>query len=151
MKKKHVIGIALFWILCAIWFLAYKEYTNIVGTVVYLKSVPVDPNDVFRGDYVILWYDISSINCVANEWDAIYIPLTVPAVWAAVWGACSTSKPEWLFIRWTKKWSRNVFGIEKYFVQEGTGKEIEQKRATMLVKVKIDNFGRSLVKGFKFE
>ena len=40
---------------------AYKEVTLRFGTEVMLQTVPVDPRDLFRGDYVTLRYGISTL------------------------------------------------------------------------------------------
>lgn len=153
MKRKQLIWISVFWGICLVWFLLFKEYTNFFGTEIFLKSAPIDPNDVFRWDYVRLGYDISSIPCPGEYGSTIYIPLTIWVNNLAIGGVCSTSKPtNTLFIKWTKKSSsRNIFGIEQYFVQEGKGKELEDMRSSMLIKLKVDNFGRALIKWFKFE
>ena len=37
-----------------------NEYTLIHGHKLMLKTVPVDPRDLLRGDYVILDYEISN-------------------------------------------------------------------------------------------
>src|SRR5262249_27649233 len=38
-----------------------KAYTLATGRTVTLRTVPVDPHDLFRGDYVELNYEISSV------------------------------------------------------------------------------------------
>lgn len=43
-------------------FILYKEYTLRTGTEVILKTEPVDPRDLFRGDYVVLNYEISTLD-----------------------------------------------------------------------------------------
>lgn len=42
--------------------IAYKQYWLTRGERILLRTVPVDPRDIFRGDYVQLRYDISSID-----------------------------------------------------------------------------------------
>ena len=147
MNKNNFIGIWIVWIVFIWWFLVYKEYINIFGQSIYLQSAAVDPNDIFRWDYVILSYDISTISCPWKAWDTIYIPLLIGSwnIWSG--NSCSNNKPSsWLFIAWKKTAGNNIFGIEKYFVQEWKGKEIESYRWSMLISVKIDTFGRSLIK-----
>ena len=53
MKKNVFLYIGLFWLVLILGFVAYKEMTLQTGEEVVLKTVPVDPRDLFRGDYVI--------------------------------------------------------------------------------------------------
>lgn len=153
MNRKYFIIIWLLWFIIIWWFIFYKEYTNIFGESIYLNSAPVDPNDIFRWDYVILSYDISRFECSWDIWTTIYVSLVNSwGIWYA--NGCSNTKPQnWIFIKGKKDQNnqRNKFGIEKYFVQEWKGMEIESHVWKMLVEVKIDNFGNALVKWFKFE
>ncbi len=41
--------------------IAYRQYWVATGERVLLKTAPVDPRDIFRGDYVRLSYEISSL------------------------------------------------------------------------------------------
>src|SRR3989338_4758329 len=60
-NKKIFILVAIIWIVLIGGFVAVKEYTLKTGQEVLLKTTPVDPRDLFRGDYVVLRYDISNI------------------------------------------------------------------------------------------
>ena len=60
--KKIFYLTVVFWLLIFSGFIAYKEYTLRTGTEVTLKTVPVDPRDLFRGDYVVLNYEISTLD-----------------------------------------------------------------------------------------
>ena len=42
--------------------IAYRQYWVATGEKILLKTTPVDPRDIFRGDYVSLRYEISSLN-----------------------------------------------------------------------------------------
>ncbi|NWF94440.1 MAG: GDYXXLXY domain-containing protein [Syntrophaceae bacterium] len=42
--------------------IAYRQYWVATGERILLKTAPVDPRDLFRGDYVNLRYDISTID-----------------------------------------------------------------------------------------
>jgi uncharacterized membrane-anchored protein len=42
--------------------IGYRHYWLATGERVLLRTVPVDPRDIFRGDYVRLSYDISSLD-----------------------------------------------------------------------------------------
>jgi len=61
MKIKFVIIVLLQTILLTC-IIAYRQYWVATGEKILLKSAPVDPRDIFRGDYVALRYDISSLD-----------------------------------------------------------------------------------------
>ena len=61
-KKNLFVIIAIFWLVIIGGFVAYKEFTLKTGDEILLKTLPVDPRDLFRGDYVILRYEIGTIN-----------------------------------------------------------------------------------------
>lgn len=91
-----------------------------------LKTRPVDPRDLLRGDYVILRYDISTL---PKEWSPedfpngrAYVTLEPDGEFWKI-GAVS---PEWTdgnqpTLRATVKGRTLVYDIEKYFVPEGQG------------------------------
>ena len=63
MNQKKILYLTIvFWLLIFSGFILYKEYTLRTGTEVMLKTVPIDPRDLFRGDYVTLNYEISTLN-----------------------------------------------------------------------------------------
>jgi uncharacterized membrane-anchored protein len=47
--------------------IAYRQYWVATGEKVLLRTAPVDPRDLFRGDYVSLRYDISTIDLGALD------------------------------------------------------------------------------------
>ncbi|MBI5075866.1 MAG: GDYXXLXY domain-containing protein [Nitrospirae bacterium] len=61
MTKKFIAIVLIQTILLA-GIIAYRHYWVSTGEKVLLKTVPVDPWNMFRGDYMVLSYDISRIN-----------------------------------------------------------------------------------------
>jgi len=61
MRKKFII-IVLFQVLLLAAIIAYRQYWVATGERVLLGTEPVDPRDIFRGDYVTLNYEISSLD-----------------------------------------------------------------------------------------
>ncbi len=165
MKNKLLAWILFFRIAVAVWFVTYKEVSISTGTEVLLETAPVDPRDIFRGDYVILWYKISSacsdFNNSREDWangtdwedsEKMYVQLDIDDQWIAnaIW--CTTEKPqEGLFISWTFTSRFNTeFGIERYYVQEWSGKELEKIRwQNLLMKVSIDKKWNPIIIGHK--
>jgi uncharacterized membrane-anchored protein len=133
--------------------LGYMIYDRVAllssPNVVTLKVKPVDPSDMFRGDYVILSYDISEIftgnlggekqfivgrpaYVTLEQKDGAWAPVAVNAAMPAhapnqvvLRGdvtnayATETSAPQTL---------RLTYGIESFFVPQGQGKAIEDER-----------------------
>ena len=134
------------------------------GWEVLLETVPVDPRDLLLGDYVILNYKIAQIpkeykfgyneqvyvsldidsNNIANLNKITYNKPSGGTFIKGKTGRCNTTTPFF-------KTGRCInFGIESYYVKEGTGKELENDLQNgALVRVLIDRNGRSKVRGFE--
>jgi len=143
--------------------------TLATGDTILLRVAPVDPRDLFRGDYVILSYDISQPtrdgSVAANRsWDAqshlagqtIYTRLAPDADgkhWHAD-GYQLEPPTDGKFIRGTVANFGNVtYGIEQYFVQEGKGLEYEQavRERKLSAEVALDRQGNAQLKGLVIE
>jgi uncharacterized membrane-anchored protein len=121
------------------------------GVEVVLKTEPVDPRDLLRGDYVTLGYAISNfpateiegdVNARAEESSPIYVALKngVDGIWVksrASVTPITDLKPDEVLIAgrarysFTPKTSDNIrvdYGIERFYVPEGEGKVIETER-----------------------
>lgn len=141
------------------------------GEEVYLQTAPVDPRDIFYGDYVILNYEISDINISKfmgdqkpEEGDTVYVLLKKEGNYHQLVSA-HLQKPEassdervvkgrieYISKRWDPIQGESdsfesahvVYGFERYYVSEGTGKDLEQKRGQFDVIVKVAPWGQSL-------
>jgi uncharacterized membrane-anchored protein len=96
---------------------------------VLLKVEPVDPRDLLRGDYVTLGYAIS--RTPAGEYNAgqsVYVTLIPEADGRHYRAGEFLGEPpaSGVFIRGTAQGhGRVTYGIESYYVQEGTGHDYE--------------------------
>ena len=126
----------------------------VVGDRIWLHVRPVDPRDVFRGDYVVLSYDFSRLppgsipgappppswwggNADDAAWwedRTVYVGLE-PEADGKHWRSTGVSfekpsTPKFLKGRFTRdNWANQLnFGIEAYFVPEGQGLALEQRR-----------------------
>jgi uncharacterized membrane-anchored protein len=126
----------------------------VVGERILLKVVPVDPRDMFRGDFVVLNYEISRLppegipgiqpyhfwwsrrtfRTEETQDRTVYVTVEPEADgrhWHAV--KFSTERPATgKYLQGTYS-ARNFgsplqFGIEAYFVEEGQGRELESLR-----------------------
>lgn len=159
-KKKIFIGLGIFWLAILAGFIGFKEFTVRTGQEVLLKTIPVDPRDLFRGDYVVLRYEMSRIDLskfvdspmfVAN--DTIYAEIEKGADGYGKVINFSKEVPQGkLFIKGVVRYANgsNIqveYGIESYFVPAGKGYAIEQKRGNGVdAKVSVDSFGNAIVK-----
>lgn len=162
-KKKIFIIIGILWIVVLGGFIAYKEVILRTGNEVLLKTVPVDPQDLFRGDYVILRYDISTINTSDyttssfEHGDTIYVSLDLDKTKIASISDISAKKPEeGIFIKGkvVSVFSgrlRVEYGVESYFVPEGRGGEIENKSGRIYTKAAIDGSGNAVIKALVYD
>jgi uncharacterized membrane-anchored protein len=143
--------------------------------VVTLKVKPVDPSDMFRGDYVVLNYDISTIETGALPGDDAYVQdgwafVTLAKqndVWTpvAVNNTMPTHAPGTVVLRGhvlsayadaimkpppTLKLS---YGIESFFVPQGKGKPIEDERqkGDLSADIAVDTQGRGAIKALRRE
>lgn len=125
------------------------------GTEVRLKTVPVDPRDLFRGDYVVLAYPISTVDGPAGgdggfrSGDAVFVTLTrdgegfaqaravsrtrpaaadgeiVIAGRVKSTGACALNDAGEADCASGRRRLRIAYGLESYFVPQGEGRAIE--------------------------
>ncbi len=128
---------AAFQLVVLLTIIATPLHTLMTGDTILLRVVPVDPRDMFRGDYVILSYEFSQVpakgikglNPNDNQGRTVYVTL-VPAEDGKHWQASrfTLKKPDTgKFLRGKiTDWNRIAFGIESYFVQEGKGLKFEQ-------------------------
>ena len=160
MNQKKILYLTIvFWLLIFSGFILYKEYTLRTGTEVMLKTVPIDPRDLFRGDYVTLNYEISTLNLeeipAEDSYfeynDRIYLALELKDGYGVPKKIYRTPPEDELYIKGMVKdiihdWEedeagiiteephikelRVEYGIESYFVPEGRGIEIESQQLT---------------------
>jgi uncharacterized membrane-anchored protein len=100
------------------------------GPSILVKVVPVDPRDLLRGQYLSLAYEFS------RPWDSTAARLQIPEG-APVWVVLrregpfhvpkqlslerpATLVPDDVALQGRARYGRYVFGVERYFVPEGT-------------------------------
>ena len=127
------------------------------GEQVTLALRPVDPRDLFRGDFVVLSYEISRLDLQEVPWAAapphdgqivlvelatdgeIHGPVRVvdPVRHGvpAIRGTVDSANGQTVWLR---------YGIEEYFVPEGTGREIE-RAAEVRVVVAVSENGHAVI------
>jgi uncharacterized membrane-anchored protein len=142
----------------------WREFSLRTGREVVLQTVPVDPRDLFRGDYVVLRYTISALKTsrAFRSGDTVYVRLARQGdVWEAVDVAAAPPEDRnQVFLRGRVarelyRFDRNgpgyevEYGIESYFVPEGTGRRLERARSALRVRVVIDRDGNAQIEGIE--
>lgn len=179
MKKWMIlVAIAQVGVLLAISF--QREWIYRTGNIVYLRTAPVDPRDIFRGDYVQLDYDLaipeaSSISKKNHTnlrkgnkyYQPVFVHIHKRKNGVADITDISINPPEnGLYVK--ASIGRNIwqnyhyrgrikYGIEKYFVEQNSGKQLERKRgkrnewqASMEMEVAVSHSGTMVVKGHRW-
>jgi uncharacterized membrane-anchored protein len=153
--KKALIAVVALQLLLLAGVTAPSAYTLSTGRVVTLKTVPVDPSDVFRGDYVSLNYDMSRqpMSGKVTDGSEVYVVLRQTGRYWSVRTASATRPnllPGEVCIKgkaensWDEKVSIH-YGIEQVFVPERTGGDIERSK-DITVDVAVDANGNSAIK-----
>ena len=157
------------WLLVLLIQTAYLMGTVIVseqalakGNTALLETLPIDPRDLLRGDYIILNYKISEIpldlfSPVLNEplsnGKVVYVILAprgayYEVVRASLERAEPSGKEVVLHGRSQYPWSqgrksvRVIYGLERFYVAEGKGRP----NGKLTVEVAVPHSGRALIR-----
>ncbi|MDR0649169.1 MAG: GDYXXLXY domain-containing protein [Synergistaceae bacterium] len=117
----------------------------IFGQKALLETLPVDPTDFLRGDYVTLDYEISDLGPFAAQWEddgqdydggpgrEVYVSLVrnMNKGGMATVSAVSEKRPSGLYLkgRLKRSWGGDLtcdYGLGVYYIPEGTGRELEE-------------------------
>lgn len=177
--KVLVLLVVVAQLLVLAWMAGEREWIFRTGQVVYLRTAPVDPRDLFRGDFVRLQYEINSVRMEDSDaatparerkrHQVMYTRLRPAGEGLHEAAGTTTERPtEGLYIRgrtedqWRFGWRGPghmfvKYGIEQLFVEQGAGKAIEQRRGTrdglqvpMEVEVAIGASGTAVIRGYRW-
>jgi uncharacterized membrane-anchored protein len=149
------------------WIVADRALLLAHGSEIRLPVVPVDPRDLFRGDYVVLSYSLSQLRTdrLAGddgfaEGDTIFVALhKVDDVWSPA--ALHHSHPGAIALKGRVVHEadgtacsepchnyRVAYGLEQFFVLEGEGRALEDLRNDQRIEVDVavDSGGRAALK-----
>lgn len=162
-----LVGVAL-QIVMLLGMIASHAAPILTGDTLLLRVVPVDPRDLFRGDYVILGYEFSRVPAGAiaglrqgasGRYPAghtVYVSL-VPEPDGKHWKADKFSIHRPTSGKYLRGkligHNRLEFGIESYYVQEGTGQKYERaiRSKKLSAEVKVASDGRAKLRGLRIE
>lgn len=119
-------GIVAAQVLLLLGWAGYHESVRRHAPVVLLKTKPVDPRDLLRGDYMILGYEIADVPLSDDlpQGSEVWVVLE-PRGEHHVAVAASAMEPALaagqIAVRARRDWRRLQFGIENFYVPEGRG------------------------------
>lgn len=141
------------------------------GREITLPIIPVDPRDLFRGEYVRLGYDIGRVPVGlldgpvpgANEPFYVVIERQADGAWKPIKVSRAFPKetaPDRVVLKGRSAFSSSPwrtpntvqqvrYGIESYFVPEGQGKRLEDlaREKRMAALIAVDSGGNAAIKG----
>ena len=135
--------------------IGWNEAALASGTPVRVKTVPLDPVDLFRGRYVRLNYTISSLRAGEpfRAGQTVYVELTDRGdFWSG--DVATTTRPEQgTFIRGraladSSTWPVRIeYGIETYYTDEDEAPRLEREARSLYVDVRLDDDGGARIEG----
>ena len=137
---------------------------HITGKTILVRVVPVDPRDLFRGEYVILGYDFSRVpenmpslfDDDSKTKQTVFVTL-VPDTDGKHWkaGTFSIERPRsGLYLEGKMSGRRRAeYGIESFYVQEGKGKMYEGavRNRKLSAEISVDTTGKAALKKLVIE
>ena len=130
-------------------FILYLSWPLLTGKTIILATRPVDPFDIFRGQYITIGYEINQVPAIdgVNVGDVMYV--LVQKDEGGIWGYLSATgiKPsDDVFLRGIV---RSVgggsmqleYGIEQFFFEKGA----HFPGTNMTVEVKVDSSGKARI------
>jgi uncharacterized membrane-anchored protein len=134
------------------------------GREIVLPIRPVDPRDLFKGDFARLGYDISRLDAslasgLGGEQREQIVYVTLERDAAEAWKPVAVARtlptglgPNQIAIRGrTSRYAPKLisYGLERYYLPEGTGNRIEALagKSQLSAIVAVDGGGRAAIKG----
>jgi uncharacterized membrane-anchored protein len=177
MRKTFIVLAVLMQVLVLVYMAGEREYIVRNGKIIYLRTAPIDPRDLFRGDYVRLNYEISSIpasdlpggdaaNLIKGE--KVYVSLKEASNGLYELERVGKKAPRtgvYLVGRSPHAYQYRRFGyplmlnygIEAYFVQQGKGREIEKRLGSrnqvqipLEMQIAVSGNGKAVIKGHRW-
>jgi uncharacterized membrane-anchored protein len=160
MKLQHFLAVLGAQTALLLALIAQQELRLASPTTVLLETAPVDPRDLLRGDYVILGYKISTLT--NSLWDSpafakipdgttVFVSLEKRGPFheaVQISQSLPPQEPSRVVLqgRVAHSWNTNVtrveYGLERYYVKEGTG----NPRGKITVEAAVPADGKAAIK-----
>lgn len=162
-QKRWFTFIVIFQVLVLV-FMAGSFYAiDVVGKEITLETEPVDPRDLFYGDYVILRYDIQTLDqglwkeeTEPEPGQTVYVKLEPSGehyAAAGIYAKRPKASGDAVILQARYRYDRHFaneyyleYGLERYYIPEDTGKEIEEQREGMTVDLLVAPWGQAKIK-----
>ena len=164
-----IIGGIILQLIVLVTMIAMRLTPLLTADTILLRVVPVDPRDVFRGDYVVLGYECSRIPSQGiaglrghqdNDFrevqgQTVYVTL-VPESDGKHWRPeqYSTERPkQGIYLRGQIQGWQIQFGIESFYVQEGKGRAYENavQNRKLWAKISVTPGGEAVIRDLLIE
>lgn len=160
MKSKHFISVAIaFQAMVLVGMVVTSALPMWTGQEIKVKTVPVDPRDLFRGNYARLNYEFSRVSKSQivhaekiRQGEVVYVSLQPGKNGLYEFHSASLTKPETgIFLRGRieKNWSQQMrinYGIEAYFAPKDEALRLEKElRQGGIATLKVAGNGRSRI------
>ncbi len=178
MKKPFIILALMLQLVVLLYMVAERELILRYGNVIHLRTAPIDPRDLFRGDYVRLSYELSRLPVAAikdadgvkafKKGHKIYVSLEEGPNGLYTLKEANLNPPkEGLYLAGRSVYPHQLsstgsplsinYGIEAYFVEQGKGRDIEKQRGSRLdvqipleMEIAVGPGGKAVIKGFRW-
>ena len=178
MRKAFILAAVLLQVGVLAYMAGGREYILAYGDVIHLRTAPMDPRDLFRGDYVRLNYEISRIAVDEisgadnlkgiKKGDKLYVSLQEGPNGLYEFAQARLQKPkEGIYLTGRIPHSHRSlrqgypiwvnYGIEAYFVQQGKGRDIEKRRGNrtgvqvpLEMAIAVGTGGKAVIKGYRW-
>jgi uncharacterized membrane-anchored protein len=169
-ERRVLLAAAAFQVIVLVAMIGLRVTPLLAGETIFVRVVPVDPRDLFRGDYVVLSYNFSRVpparieGLTDSDWQreqqglglTVYVTL-VPESDGKHWRAerFSISQPtsgKYLRGRIVGP-GRLEFGIEAYYLQEGQGVKYEEavRDRRLAAEIAVTSDGHAALRGLQIE
>ena len=177
MRNAFVVLTILLQILVLGYMAGEREHILRNGRIIHLRTAPIDPRDLFRGDYVRLNYEISSISARnlhrgestrLPKGQKVYVSLKESSNGLYELDNAGFQKPQTgIYLAGRTSWDYHQrsqghplwlkYGIEAYFVQQGKGLQMEKRlgsrnkiQVPMEMQIAVGGNGKSVIKGHRW-
>jgi uncharacterized membrane-anchored protein len=169
-ERKILVVTAAAQLVILVGMIALRAIPLVTGQSVLVRVVPVDPRDLFRGDYVILSYDFSRVSPEGIEglaekergsWSKlegrpVYVPLVrdTNGVHYRAEKVTVMKPARGPFLKGQlQRYGSVKFGIEAYYVQEGTGRVYEHaiRDRKLSAELAVTSSGQAALRALRIE
>ena len=178
MRKAFILAAVVLQVVVLAYMAGEREYILKRGQEIHLRTAPIDPRDLFRGDYVRLNYEISRIASDSLKdaehldglkiGDKLFVSLREGTYGLYEFADARPQKPDGgLYLTGRTPYPNRVlrpgnqiwlrYGIEAYFVEQGRGRDIEKRRGSrsgvqvpLEMAIAVGANGKAVIKGHRW-